>query len=126
RQAVNGHETDVLDAMGVHWRDGRPHIKCPYRDHTDDKASWRCDTKNAKAHCTCSKGDSIFDLVLKVLGGDFEAAKIRVAELLHRHDLIRTKGVGAGDGPRYQATDAASLLGAAGGGRGRSFATGRP
>jgi len=113
RQAVNGREADVLDAIGVHWRDGRPHINCPYRDHADDNASWRWDSKRAKAQCTCSKGESIFDVVIKVLGGDFEAAKIRVAELLHRHDLIRTKGAGGSDGRRYQATDAASLLGAA-------------
>jgi hypothetical protein len=113
RQAVNGRETDVLDAIGVQWREGRPHINCPYRDHADDNASWRWDSKRAKAQCTCSKGESIFDVVIKVLGGDFEAAKIRVAELLHRHNLIQTKGAGAGDGQRYQATDAASLLGTA-------------
>lgn len=113
RQAVNGRETDVLDAIGVQWREGRPHINCPYQDHADDNASWRWDSKRAKAQCTCSKGESIFDVVIKVLGGDFEAAKIRVAELLHRHNLIQTKGAGAGDGRRYQATDAASLLGAA-------------
>jgi hypothetical protein len=64
RQAVNGRETDVLDAIGVHWRDGRPHIKCPYRDHVDDNASWRWETKRAKARCTCSKSDSIFDVVM--------------------------------------------------------------
>ena len=102
RQAVKGRETDVLDAIGVHWRDGRPHINCPYRDHLDGNASWRWDTKRAKAQCTCSKGDSIFDVVLKVLGGDFEAAKIRAAELLNRHDLIRTKGSALGGGRRYQ------------------------
>src|SRR6476620_8175477 len=89
RRAISGHETDILDAIGVPWKDGRPHINCPYRDHADDNASWRWDTKRAKAQCTCSKGDSIFDVVLKVLGCDFEAAKIRVAELLNRRDLIR-------------------------------------
>jgi Domain of unknown function (DUF927)/Toprim domain len=112
RRAVGGRETDILDAIGVPWKDGRRHINCPYRDHADDSASWRWDPKRAKAQCTCSKGDSIFDVVLKVLGCDFEAAKIRVAELLHRPDLIRTKGVAEGGGRRYQATDAASLLGA--------------
>ena len=112
RRAISGHETDILDAIGVPWKDGRPHINCPYRDHADDNASWRWDTKRAKAQCTCSKGDSIFDVVLKVLGCDFEAAKIRVAELLNRRDLIRTKVAAVGGGRRYQATDAASLLGA--------------
>jgi hypothetical protein len=113
RQAVSGRETDILDAIGVNWRDGRPHINCPYRDHADENASWRWDSKRAKAQCTCSNGESIFDVVTKVLGGDFETAKIRVAELLRRHDLIRTKGGNADNGRRYQATDAASLLGAA-------------
>ena len=33
RQAVVGRETDVLDALGIDWRAGRPHITCPYPDH---------------------------------------------------------------------------------------------
>ena len=112
REAVNGRETDILDAIGVRWRDGRPHIKCPYPGHADNNASWRWDTRRSRAFCTCIRADSIFDVVMKVLGCDFETAKIRVAELLNRHDLIRTKGTGAGNGQRYQATDAASLLSA--------------
>ena len=61
RQAVNGREEDVLDAIGVNWRAGRPHIRCPYRDHTDANASWRWDAKHSNGRCTCSKDDSIFD-----------------------------------------------------------------
>jgi hypothetical protein len=88
----------------------QPHINCPYRNHADDNASWRWDPRHAKARCTCTKGDSIFDIVMKVEGSDFEAAKVRVAKLLKRDDLIRVKR--AADGRRYQATDADSLLNA--------------
>src|SRR5450631_1858684 len=96
RQAVKGREEEVLDGIGVGWRNGRPHINCPYRDHADDNASWRWVSKHSKAFCTCTKADSIFDVVMKVQGCVFEAAKIRVAELLNRPDLIKTKGTGAG------------------------------
>ena len=112
RQAVHGREEDVLDAIDVDWRLGHPHIKCPYRDHADDNASWRWDPKHSTARCTCTKGDSIFDVVMKVEGSTFEAAKVRIAELLNLRDLIRTKGGTQGTGKVYQATDAASLLGA--------------
>ncbi len=112
REAVKGREENVLDGIGVDWRAGRPHINCPYPDHADDNASWRWDTQHAKARCTCAKGDSIFDVVMKVEGRDFEAAKLRVAEVLNLPDLIRTKGEGHGGDRVYQATDAASLLNA--------------
>jgi hypothetical protein len=92
KRGVAGRETEVLDALGVDWRSGRPHIPCPYRDHADDNASWRWDGRKGKAFCTCNKAASIFDVVAKVAGGDFEAAKIRVAELLKRDDLIRYNG----------------------------------
>ena len=82
RQAVKGREEEVLDGIGVGWRVGRPHIKCPYRDHADDSASWRWDSKHSKAFCTCTKADGIFDVVMKVQNCVFEAAKVRVAELL--------------------------------------------
>ncbi len=117
RQAVKNQEESVLDAISVDWRAGRPHIHCPYRDHADDNASWRWDAKHAKARCTCTKGDSIFDVVMKVEGRDFEAAKLRVAEILNRPDLIRTKGEGRGGDRVYQATDAAGLLNAPAGRR---------
>jgi hypothetical protein len=51
--------------------------------------------------------------VVKVEGIDFDAAKIRVAELLKRDDLIRTKrGNGERGHPQYQQTDAISLMSA--------------
>ncbi len=112
RQAVKDRAEEVLGGIGVDWRAGRPHINCPYRDHADDNASWRWDSRHSKAFCTCTKADSIFDVVMKVRGCDFETAKIHVAELLNLRDLIRTKGGGQGNGRVYQATDAAGLLGA--------------
>jgi hypothetical protein len=106
RAAVRGRETDILDALGIPWRLGRPHIQCPYPDHDDNNPSWRWDPKKDVAFCTCqhSKADGIFDIVMKVRGLDFEAAKILAAELLHRDDLIKTKGAGR------QKTDPQSLL----------------
>jgi hypothetical protein len=111
RQAVAGHEEELLDALGINWRAGRPHISCPYPHHPDSHASWRWDAHKCRAFCTCTKSDSIFDVVMKVEGSTFEAAKLRTAELLGRHDLIRATG-GGGSDPRYQATDPASLLNA--------------
>jgi hypothetical protein len=104
--AVRGRETDILDALGIPWRLGRPHIQCPYPDHIDNNPSWRWDPKKDCAFCTCqnSKADGVFDVVMKVRGLDFEAAKILAAELLHRGDLIKTKAAG------WQKTDPQSLL----------------
>ena len=87
--AVKDREAEVLDALGIPWREGRPHIRCPYPTHADGDPSWRWDERKARARCTCSRGDSIFDVVMKLEGIDFDAAKLRVAELLGRHDLIQ-------------------------------------
>lgn len=64
-----------------------------------------------KARCSCSGSDSIFDVMMKVEGCDFEDAKLRIAQILNRDDLIRTKRE-ASERVKYQATDAASLLSA--------------
>ncbi|MGC2411976.1 MAG: DUF927 domain-containing protein [Stellaceae bacterium] len=110
RAAIRGHETDILDGLGIGWRAGRPHIPCPYPDHTDNNDSWRWDARRAKAWCSCTKGDGILDVLMKVEGCDFGRAKVRIAEILGRDDLIRIKG--ELNGQKYQATDAASLLNA--------------
>jgi len=110
KRAVSGRETEVLDALGIDWRSGRPHIQCPYPHHADNDPSWRWDQRRAHAICTCTAGghaDGIFDVVAKVERLEFEEAKIRVAELLHRADLIRTREGGNG-----QKLDAHSLLNA--------------
>ena len=107
QQAVCRRETDVLKALDIRWQEGTPHISCPYPDHADENPSWRWDKGKAKAYCTCIArrgGHAILEVVMQVERIEFEAAKLRVAEILGRHDLIRTRG-----GPG-QAMDAASLL----------------
>src|SRR5262249_13221079 len=79
-------------ALGIDWGAGRPHITCPYPDHADAHPSWRWDEALAKAFCTCSQGDGIIDVVMKVEGLDFPQAKVRIAEILQRDDLIGTTG----------------------------------
>jgi hypothetical protein len=107
KHAVAGREAEVLEGLGIDWRSGRPHIQCPYRDHADSDPSWRWDDRHRRAHCTCSARDDIFDVAAKIDGGDFDAAKLRIARILHRDDLIKEK---SGGGQQYQATDAKSLL----------------
>jgi hypothetical protein len=62
RAAVKNREIEVLDALGIEWRKGRPHIDCPYPSH-GGASDWRWDAKTAKAQCTCTKGDGIFDVL---------------------------------------------------------------
>lgn len=92
RQAVGGHETEILDKLGISWRTREKHIRCPLGTHADNNPSWRWDRGKACYYCSCSSG-SIFDVLMKAerLGdGDdaFDAAKIRAIELIGRADLI--------------------------------------
>jgi hypothetical protein len=106
RAAVRGCEGDVLDALGIDWRRGNPHISCPYPDHDDRNPSWRWDERRSRAYCSCSqKPETIFDVVMRVRWLDFNAAKVCVAELLGRGDLIKIKSSIGG-----QKTDPSSLL----------------
>ena len=108
QQALRGREMDVLRALGIPWHDGARHITCPYPDHDDRNPSWRWDARKAKAFCTCITqrgGHSILEIVKRAEGIDFEAAKLRIAQILGRTDLIE-----GGDRDRMQAMDAASLL----------------
>jgi hypothetical protein len=105
REVVRGRETEVLRALGIPWESSVRHISCPYPDHADENPSWRWDQPKARAFCTCITrrgGHSVFEVVKRVERIDFEAAKLRVAEILGRRDLIETKG--------GQRMDAASLL----------------
>jgi Toprim domain len=105
QQAVRRRETEVLKALGIPWQNGAPHIRCPYPDHSDEDPSWRWIERRAKACCTCTEGaHSIFDVVMHVEALDFEAAKLRIAEILKLDALIRSKD------ERHQAMDAAGLL----------------
>jgi phage/plasmid primase-like uncharacterized protein len=106
REAVKGRETEVLEALRIPWDGGSAHINCPYPDHADTNPSWRWDDRKQKAHCTCTeRSQSIFDVVMRCESIDFEAAKLRVAEILGRQDLVKVR-----DGERRQRMDAASLL----------------
>src|SRR5215510_1934253 len=92
RDAVAGRETEVLSALGIQWNGKSDHIRCPYPGHEDEHPSWRWNPVKRKAHCTCTRSASIFDVVAKVNGMDFEAAKIAVAEVLGRAELIQRDG----------------------------------
>src|SRR4051812_43164696 len=110
QKAVKGHELKILDTLGIGRREGALHINCPYPAHDDQNPSWRWDEKKAKAFCTCIKGShSILDVVSAIRALDFDAAKVEVARLIGREDLIQAA---QGDPAAYQATDTKSLLNA--------------
>ena len=105
KAALEGRETEVICALSIEL--GR-HVRCPYPEHDDRNPSWRWDMRKSCAYCTCIDGShSTFDVLMKVEGLDFDAAKVRAAELLGRTDLIRN-----GDGKRYQSATAKGLLNA--------------
>lgn len=113
KAAVQGREADVLAALGIEWQKGIPHVHCPYPDHGDTSASWRWDADRLQAFCTCigtrpgeKRAHSIFDVIAARDGVDFEAAKVRVAELLDLGHLIRAR---SGEGQAV-ATDPHALL----------------
>jgi hypothetical protein len=90
----------VLAALCIHWTGNHSHIDCPYPDHGGE-ADWRWHQTKARAFCSCigrrpgERGaHSIFDVVSTMEKIDFETAKIRVADILGRTDLIREKGGG--------------------------------
>ena len=92
RAAIKGREADLLNALNIPWRDGKPHIRCPYISHFDNNPSWRWDERKARAYCTChAGGHSALDVLMYIEGINFEAAKLRAAELLNRPDLIRER-----------------------------------
>ena len=108
QSAAKGREADVLDALGIDWRTGRPHIACPYPDHDDGSPSWRFVQSKGRAFCTCIQGShSVFDIAMKMRGSDFEDAKIFVCEALGRRELIKEHDPAE---RRFPATDPASLL----------------
>lgn len=113
RSAVEGREEAVLDALSIPFRNGKPHIDCPYPSHggTND---WRWDDKKLRARCTCTGGDSIFDVVMKCESIEFEEAKVYVAEAIGSQHLIKVKGAGKGKKAehenQFQKTTAEGLM----------------
>jgi hypothetical protein len=106
--ALQGRETDVLDALSIDWRrcTKSNHIRCPYPSHGGDD-DWRWDGGKKKAFCTClteGHADSILDVLMKCEGVELDDAKVRAAEMIGREDLIKTKGGGG------QRTDAVALM----------------
>ena len=107
--AVKGREAEILDALQIDWPGGQRPITCPYPGHADNNPSWRWDEKKACAFCSCiEKAHSIFDVLAAKEGIDFEAAKIRVAQILGRENLIRDGGPAKND--HFPGIDAESLL----------------
>jgi hypothetical protein len=111
RDAVEGREPEILNALGVQWSGGSTHIRCPYPDHPDNHPSWRWDTVKKRAYCTCTRSDSIFDVICKTMGLDFEAAKIAAAEIIGRPDLIRQqrRKMNRGKGTQSPVSETATL-----------------
>ena len=72
RVALTGREIELLNAINIPWRDGQPHIRCPYRDHADEHPSWRWDERKRKAFCTCGARD-VLGVLMGVEGIEFEA-----------------------------------------------------
>jgi hypothetical protein len=107
RDAVEGREPEILNALAVQWGGGSTHIHCPYQDHPDNHPSWRWDTAKKRAYCTCTRSDSIFDVICKIKGLDFEAAKIAAAEIIGRPDLIcqRRRKMNRGKGPQFPVSE---------------------
>jgi hypothetical protein len=108
KNAVKGQEVEVLNALGIQPTSGNSHIQCPYPDHDDNNPSWRWDIGKACAFCTCipDGSHSIFDVVSKMTDQDFDACKVRVAEVLGRPDLIQDRK------NKHQKTTAKALLNA--------------
>lgn len=104
KEAVKGRETELLSALNIQWHN-KTHIHCPYPEHPDRNPSWRWDQQRALAYCTCSAGDNIFEVVRKLNSGDFNQAKVHIAEHLGRHDLIIDPSQ-----IKYAQTDTESLL----------------
>ena len=90
RDAVEGRENNILSKLGIQGS-GKKHIRCPYPDHQDNHPSWRWDPAKRRAYCTCMRSDSIFDVICKMKGISFDAAKVEAAKIIGRTDLIRRR-----------------------------------
>jgi hypothetical protein len=104
REAVKSRELEILASLGVPSTEGSQHINCPYPAHADRHPSWRWDPSKACAFCTCTRSDSILDVIMKVKELGFQDAKLFAVRAIHRDDLLRRRGA------RNSRADAVSLL----------------
>lgn len=79
----------ILTALGVSWRDGGKHIRCPFPDHEDRHPSWRWDRNQNRWNCTCGSGD-IIDVICRIHGVGFVEAK-NIAESIVSPPLVNGK-----------------------------------
>jgi hypothetical protein len=91
RRAVSGRELEILTELGIARTAGAQHINCPYPTHADGHPSWRWDASKACAFCTCTRSDSIFDVIMKVRQVGFEQAKLFCAQIIGRNDLVKQR-----------------------------------
>jgi hypothetical protein len=91
KAVVVGRETEVLDKLGIRWREGKPHIRCPYLAHMDKNPSWRWDVAKRAAFCSCQeRAQSIFDVIIRVRVAISPAPPIALPRFSGgRRDLIR-------------------------------------
>ena len=73
RAATRGRETEILDTLGIPWRTASRTSVPPPRPPRHNP-SWRWDERKGRAICTCGS-HSIFDVLIKVEGIDFDPAK---------------------------------------------------
>jgi hypothetical protein len=109
--AVRGRELEVLGAVGIESQGGRGHIRCPYADHGGDN-DWRWDNEKKLAYCSCigrRAGEKRAHTIIRVVAVKedlkFEGAKVRIAKIIGRSDLI----IGS-QARKNGRTDATSLL----------------
>jgi P4 family phage/plasmid primase-like protien len=95
KPAIQGRESEIVDKLGISWRTRQTHIQCPLGAHPDNNPSFRWDDKGGRYYCSCGSGSAV-DLIIKVEKVDFEQAKIRAADLIERHDLIKDPSSPAG------------------------------
>jgi hypothetical protein len=90
QKAVHGRELEVLHALRIDWTGARTHIRCPFPNHTDRHPSWRWDSGEHRAFCTCTPHAlSIFDTWMRIKSCGFAEACTEVMLAIGRTDLVR-------------------------------------
>jgi hypothetical protein len=105
RRAVSGRELEILSELGIGCTDGSRHIKCPCPTHVDNHPSWRWDQAKARAFCTCTRSDSIFDVIMKLREIGFKEAKVLAAQTIGR--MQSANGQANAGGPQLRSLQVA-------------------